>query len=143
MKRREVDKEMQEREEAEMRQKKAETDQLYHMYQQEKEKQRRQDAQTLSDLHFKQAVSRSKRKKTDFSSSSFRFFQQERREREQAAKQTEIEEVLLDKHMNDVERQQYVDYAGRVIAYMDENGRNTYPLKKVKERFDHQTNVER
>lgn len=39
-----------------MRQKKAETDQLYHMYQQEKDKQRRQDAQTLSNLHLKQAV---------------------------------------------------------------------------------------
>lgn len=34
--------------------------------------------------------------------------------------------------MNDVEKQQFDDYAGRVIAYMDENGRNTYPMKKVK-----------
>lgn len=33
--------------------------------------------------------------------------------------------------MNEVERQQFEDYAGRVISYMEENGRNTYPLKKV------------
>ena len=40
-----------------MRRKKAETDQLYHMYQQEKDKQRRQDAQNLSIMHLKQTVS--------------------------------------------------------------------------------------
>ena len=56
VKRRQAQKEIDEREEAEMRQKKAETDQLYQMYQQEKDRQRRQDAQTLSNLHVKQAV---------------------------------------------------------------------------------------
>ena len=59
-------------------------------------------------------------------------FQQERKDREKALKESEVEEVLLDKHMNDIEKQQYEDYAGRVIAYMDENGRNTYPMKKVR-----------
>jgi len=33
--------------------------------------------------------------------------------------------------MNEVERQQYQDYTGRVITYMEENGRNTYPMKRV------------
>jgi hypothetical protein len=33
--------------------------------------------------------------------------------------------------MNEVEKQQFQDYAGRVISYMEENGRNTYPMKKV------------
>ncbi len=33
--------------------------------------------------------------------------------------------------MNEIEKQQFQDYAGRVISYMEENGRNTYPLKKV------------
>lgn len=33
--------------------------------------------------------------------------------------------------MNEVEKQQYQDYTGRVITYMDENGRNTYPMKRV------------
>jgi hypothetical protein len=42
-----------------------------------------------------------------------------------------MEEVQLDKHMNDIEKQQFQDYAGRVISYMEENGRNTYPMKKV------------
>ena len=37
----------------------------------------------------------------------------------------------MDKHANEIERQQFQDYAGHVIAYMDENGRNTYPMKKV------------
>ncbi len=46
-------------------------------------------------------------------------------------KANEFDEVQLDKHMNEVDRQQYQDYTGRVISYMDENGRNTYPLKRV------------
>lgn len=33
--------------------------------------------------------------------------------------------------MNEVERQQYQDYTGRVITYLEDNGRNTYPLKRV------------
>jgi len=33
--------------------------------------------------------------------------------------------------MNEIEKQQFQDYAGRVISYMEENGRNTYPLKRV------------
>jgi hypothetical protein len=33
--------------------------------------------------------------------------------------------------MTEVEKQQYQDYTGRVITYMQENGRNTYPLKRV------------
>jgi len=37
----------------------------------------------------------------------------------------------LDKHTNEIERQQYQDYTGRVIGYMGENGRNTYPMKRV------------
>lgn len=57
MKRREVEREMDEREDAEIRRKKAESDQLFLMYQQEKEKQRAQDAQTVSAFHLKQSVS--------------------------------------------------------------------------------------
>lgn len=37
----------------------------------------------------------------------------------------------MDKHLNEVERQQYQDYTGRVISYMEDNGRNIYPLKRV------------
>ena len=33
--------------------------------------------------------------------------------------------------MNEIERQQYQDYTGRVIQYMEENGRNTYPMQRV------------
>ena len=46
-------------------------------------------------------------------------------------KENEFEEVQMDKHMSEVERQQYNDYTGRVINYMEENGRNIYPLKRV------------
>lgn len=46
-------------------------------------------------------------------------------------KDAEIEEVQRDRHMNEVERQQYEDYTGQVISYMEEHGRNTYPMKKV------------
>jgi hypothetical protein len=48
---------MEEREDAEIRRKKEEADQLFLLYQQEKEKQRNQDAQTISQIHLKQAVS--------------------------------------------------------------------------------------
>jgi len=33
--------------------------------------------------------------------------------------------------MNEIEKQQYQDYTGRVISYMEGNGRNTYPMKRV------------
>ena len=39
-----------------MRAKKAETDQLFHLYQTEKDKKRKDDALALSELHLKQAV---------------------------------------------------------------------------------------
>ncbi|CAF4284443.1 unnamed protein product, partial [Rotaria sordida] len=55
MKRRETEREIEEREDAEMRRKKAESDRLYLLYQQEKEKQRTQDAQAISEYHLKQA----------------------------------------------------------------------------------------
>ena len=57
MKRREAEKEMEERDDTEMRRRKAEADQLFLLYQQEKDKKRNQDAQVLSELHLKQAVS--------------------------------------------------------------------------------------
>lgn len=47
---------MEEREDQEMRRRKAETDQLFLLYQQEKDKKRKEDAHVLSDLHLKQAV---------------------------------------------------------------------------------------
>ncbi|CAF0867927.1 unnamed protein product [Rotaria sordida] len=111
MKRREAEKEMEQCEDIDMRQKKAEADQLFLLYQQEKDKKRNQNAQALADFHLKQA--------------------QERKEREHGLKDSELDEVQLDKHMNEIERQQYQDYAGRVISYMEENERNTYPMKKV------------
>ena len=49
---------MDERDDAEMRRKKAEADELFLLYQHEKEKQRTQDAETISKHHLKQAVSR-------------------------------------------------------------------------------------
>jgi len=39
-----------------MREKKAETDKLFQIYQQEKDKKRRDDAQALSQTHLQQAV---------------------------------------------------------------------------------------
>ncbi len=57
IKRRETEKEMEEREDAEMRLKKAETDQLFFAYQQEKDRKRHHDAQALAELHLRQVVS--------------------------------------------------------------------------------------
>ncbi len=57
MKRREAEKEMEERDDHEMRQKKAEADRLFLLYQQEKDKKRHENAQVLAELHLKQAVS--------------------------------------------------------------------------------------
>jgi hypothetical protein len=48
---------MDERDDAEILRKKAETDRLFLLYQQEKDKQRSQDAQALSQYHLKQTVS--------------------------------------------------------------------------------------
>lgn len=56
IKRRQVEKEIEEREDLEMREKKAETDKLFQLYQQEKDKKRRDDAQILSQTHLQQAV---------------------------------------------------------------------------------------
>jgi hypothetical protein len=57
MKRRDAEKEMEERDDAEMRQRKAEADRVFLMYQQEKDNKRNQDAHALAELHLKQAVS--------------------------------------------------------------------------------------
>ncbi len=127
MKRREAEKEMEEREDIEMCKKKAETDQIFLLYQQEKNKKRSEDAQALSEYHLKQAVN----KFSQNNSIKFFFLQQQRKDHERGLKTTEIEECQLDKHVNEIEKQQFQDYAGRVISYMEENGRNTYPMKRV------------
>lgn len=57
IKRRDIEKDMQQREDNEMRQRKDEADQLFNLYQQEKYKKRAQDAQMLSECHLRQAVS--------------------------------------------------------------------------------------
>jgi len=63
MKRRDAEKEMEEREDAEMRRRKAEADRLFLIYQQEKDNKRNQDAHALAELHLKQAVSYQNRTK--------------------------------------------------------------------------------
>jgi len=57
LKRRETERQMEGREDAEMRRRRAESDRLFLLYQQEKERQRIQDIQKLSQFHLKQAVS--------------------------------------------------------------------------------------
>lgn len=57
MKRREVEKAAEEREDADARQKKAEADELYNVYQEEKNRKRAQEAQALTNHLLKQAVS--------------------------------------------------------------------------------------
>jgi hypothetical protein len=57
MKRREVERTIEQREDAEMRRKTEETGRLFTLYQQEKERQRNLDAQATSIFHLKQAVS--------------------------------------------------------------------------------------
>ncbi len=128
IKRREAEKEMLEREEAELQRKKDASDQLFLSYQQEKDKQRNQDAQAISQIHLRQVVRFHLMIWYIF---VFSVLQQERKDRQRDLKANEINEVQLDKHMNEVEREQYQDYTGRVISYMEETGRNTYPLKRV------------
>lgn len=48
---------MDEREDAELRRKKAQSDELFLLYQQEKQKQRMLDAQVIAEYRLKQAVS--------------------------------------------------------------------------------------
>ncbi len=57
MKRRETQRQMEEREDAEMRRRNAESDRLFLLYEQEKERQRIEDIQKLSQFHLKQIVS--------------------------------------------------------------------------------------
>ena len=66
IKRRAVEREMEEREDAEMRRQKAESDRLFLLYQQEKEKQHLQDVQAISEYRLKQAVSGINWKKQTF-----------------------------------------------------------------------------
>jgi hypothetical protein len=56
MKRRVIERDTEERDNAEIRRQKDEIDQLQQMYQQEKDRQRRQDAKFVSDFHLKQTV---------------------------------------------------------------------------------------
>ena len=57
MKRREAERQIEEREERIMQEKKVEADRLYHLYQDEKERQRMEKAQAVSHSHLNQIVS--------------------------------------------------------------------------------------
>jgi hypothetical protein len=57
LKRRETQRQIEQREDAEMRRRNAESDRLFLLYEQEKERQRIQDIQKLSEFHLKQIVS--------------------------------------------------------------------------------------
>ena len=124
-----MERNVEEHEDAEMNKKTTEADQLFFQYQQEKDRKRRQNAQGLSQFHLGQAVSHCCSKLITANSSVCS--QVEQKERRRAFKDTDADEAQLDKRMSDLERQQYQDYTQRVISYMEENGRNTYPLKKV------------
>lgn len=63
MKRRAAEKEIEEREDANIRRKKEESDRLYSLYLEEKQRQRQQDAQANSQSHLKQIVRRTNAKK--------------------------------------------------------------------------------
>ena len=133
MKRRELERGKEEREDAGIHAKKADADRLFQLYQAEKAKQRQRDAHTVSDFHLKQAVSA-------HDSSSDRCFllivvlpmQQERKDRRQELKSIELEELQHERQLNEHERQQFQEYTGRVITHMRDNGRNTYALERVR-----------
>lgn len=63
MKRRAAEKEIEEREDADIRRKKEESDRLYSLYLEEKQRQRQQAAQTNSQSHLKQIVRRTNKEK--------------------------------------------------------------------------------
>lgn len=46
-------------------------------------------------------------------------------------KQSNREFVLKDLELLDLEDKQFEEYASKVIAYMEERNRNTYPMKRV------------
>ena len=47
-------------------------------------------------------------------------------------KENEVQEIQLDKQMNEIERQQYLEYTGRVMSYLEENGRDIHPMQRVR-----------
>ncbi|CAF0778305.1 unnamed protein product [Adineta ricciae] len=111
LKRRQFDRGMEEREDAELRRRKAQADHLFRLYQKEKEKEREQNVQLLGQIQQRQA--------------------RDRKERERASKENEIQEIQLDKQMNEIERQQYLEYTGRVMSYLEENGRDIHPMQRT------------
>ncbi|CAF0804529.1 unnamed protein product [Adineta ricciae] len=111
LKRRQFDRGMEEREDAELRRRKAQADHLFRLYQKEKEKEREQNIQLLGQIQQRQA--------------------RDRKERERALKENEIQEIQLDKQMNEVERQQYLEYTGRVMSYLEDNGRDIHPMQRT------------
>ncbi|UJR26116.1 hypothetical protein I4U23_007462 [Adineta vaga] len=111
LKRREFEQGMEEREDTELRRRKAQTDHLFRLYQQEKERERAQNVQLLSKFQTKQA--------------------KDRKDHQRNLKENEVHEIELDKQMNEIERQQYQEYTGRVMSYLEENGRDIHPMKRT------------
>ncbi|CAF4327631.1 unnamed protein product, partial [Adineta steineri] len=99
---------MEEREDAELRKRKAETDRLFLLYQHEKQRERGEYTHAVSHFQSKQA--------------------QERKDRERNLKASELDEMQFEKQVNENEREQYQEYTGRVMSYLEENGRNIFPL---------------
>ncbi|CAF1212960.1 unnamed protein product [Adineta steineri] len=111
LKRHQSERQMEDREDAELRKRKAETDRLFLLYQHEKQRERGEYTNAVSQFQSKQA--------------------QERKDRERNLKASELDEMQFEKQVNENERQQYQEYTGRVMSYLEENGRNIFPLQRT------------
>lgn len=110
MQRKEEEKKLREKEDAEFMKKKMETDLLYQMYEREKNEKRQLKMNEIS----KQNVKLNKEKKEVAKKERFL-------EKEYIAKEYELMKL---------EDKQFEDYTSNVIDYMEKHGRNVYPMKK-------------
>lgn len=106
-----IQKEMQEKENGEYMKSKMESDKLYQVYEEEKARQRHKKSEIIAKKNLNQA--------------------KERQIAEKNIRLGEKDFVKNEQKLIDLEDKQFEDYANRVIDYMGDHGRNTYPMKKV------------
>jgi selenocysteine lyase/cysteine desulfurase len=103
------------KEDQEILKKKIETDLMYQMYENEKQKKRKDALHQQSEQNKKKIL--------------------QRKQLEQQMTAADREFVARELAQFDIEDEQFEDYANRVIDYMEKNGRNTWPLKRVNFHF--------
>lgn len=110
MQRKDVQRKEREVEDVEFMKKKMETDQLYQMYERDRAVKRQNEMNEISKKNTK--------------------LNKELKEKEVKARFVEKDYIAKEMELMKLEDQQFEAYTSNVIDYMDQHGRNTYPMKK-------------